>query len=65
MTIPADTFKSFLPSAVAQEMLENIQLLEDPGYYAGESLTPSQALLDEGDKPTQWKDFVARYQDKF
>ncbi|KAL2843688.1 hypothetical protein BJY01DRAFT_264159 [Aspergillus pseudoustus] len=61
--IPEDIFKSFLPAPVAQEMLENILLLEDPGYFAGESLEPSLALLDE--KPVQWKEFVARNQEKF
>ncbi|CRG90536.1 NmrA-like family domain-containing protein 1 [Talaromyces islandicus] len=61
--IPGDVFKSFLPAAVAQEMMENIMLLEDPGYYAGESLSPTHALLDE--KPTTWKDYVASNKEKF
>lgn len=61
--IPADVFKSFLPAPVAQEMLENMLLLEDPGYYGGESLRPSQELLDEN--PTEWKDFVASNKEKF
>ncbi|KAI9929606.1 hypothetical protein MW887_001080 [Aspergillus wentii] len=63
ITIPADMFKSFLPAAVAQEMLENILLLGDVGYYAGEPLADSHELLDE--KPTQWREFVTRNQDKF
>lgn len=63
INIPVDTFKSFLTPAMAQETLENILLLEDPGYYDGESLTPSLELLDE--KPTQWKDFVMRNRKKF
>lgn len=61
--IPSETFKSFLPAAVAQEMLENIQLLEDPGYYTGEPLDKSLALLDE--KPVQWKEFVEKNKEKF
>lgn len=61
--IPGDVFKSFLPPAVAQEMLENIMLLEDPGYYAGEPLSPSLALVDE--KPTQWKDYLSSNKEKF
>lgn len=61
--IPSETFKSFLPTPVAQEMLENIQLLEDPGYFAGEPLDKSLALLDE--KPTLWKEFVERNKEKF
>ncbi|OOF97626.1 hypothetical protein ASPCADRAFT_206405 [Aspergillus carbonarius ITEM 5010] len=65
VTIPADTFKSFLPPPIAQEMLENILLLEDPGYYAGESLTPSHELLDKEEQPTQWKEYVSRNQEKW
>ncbi|KAK4950224.1 hypothetical protein LTR10_011203 [Elasticomyces elasticus] len=56
MQIPAEMFKSFLPPPVAQEILENMFLFEDPGYYAG-------ATLSEGPRPdvkelTSWKDFV-------
>lgn len=55
--IPDDLFKSFLPEAIAQELLENMLLLEEPGYYAGADLAESLALLDE--KPTTWRDFLA------
>lgn len=51
-----EAFKSFLPPAAAQELLENMQLLEDPGYYAGADLAESHNLLDR--KPTSWKEFV-------
>jgi hypothetical protein len=61
--IPAETFKSFLPAPVAQELLENILLLGDVGYYGGEDLGPSLALLDE--KPIDWKEFVASQAAKF
>jgi hypothetical protein len=54
--IPADTFKSFLPPSVAQELLENHLLLEDPGYYAGASLDESKKIA--AGEPTTWKDFV-------
>lgn len=54
--IPGDTFKSFLPPPVAQELLENMYLTEDPGYYAGADLSESLGMLDE--KPTSWKQFV-------
>ncbi|KAF4126166.1 Nucleoside-diphosphate-sugar epimerase [Geosmithia morbida] len=57
------TWKSFLPEAIAQEMLENMLLLEDPGYYAGADLAPSLALLDQ--KPTTWKEFVAANKEKW
>ncbi|KAA8648326.1 hypothetical protein EYZ11_005743 [Aspergillus tanneri] len=61
--IPADVFKGFLPPAKAQEMLENILLLEGPGYYGGESLDASHALLDR--KPTSWRDFVAQNKEQW
>lgn len=61
--MPQEVFKSFLPPAVAQEMLENMLLLEDPGYYGGADLSESLALLEE--KPTTWRDFVAKNKDKF
>lgn len=57
------TFKSFLPPAIAQEMLENMLLLEEPGYYRGADLSPSLALLDE--KPTTWKAFVQANKQKW
>ncbi|KAK4930534.1 glycosylphosphatidylinositol anchor biosynthesis [Elasticomyces elasticus] len=61
MQIPAEMFKSFLPPPVAQEILENMFLFEDPGYYAG-------ATLSEGPRPdvkelTSWKDFVLANKD--
>ncbi|KAI9044486.1 NmrA/HSCARG family protein [Aspergillus affinis] len=61
--IPPETFKSFLPEPVAQDMLENIQLLEDPEYFAGEPLEPSLKLLDQ--KPTLWEEFVIQNKEKF
>lgn len=51
-----DVYKSFLPASFAQEMLENMLLLQGPGYYAGADLSSSLALLDR--KPTTWKDFA-------
>ncbi|KAK9431019.1 hypothetical protein V1505DRAFT_369753 [Lipomyces doorenjongii] len=56
--IPAETFKSFLHPAVAQEIYENMELLADPGYYAGASLESSLALLDQ--PPKSWKAFVGK-----
>ena len=54
--IPGETFKSFLPPPVAQELLENMLLMEDPGYFAGADLKASLDMLDE--KPISWKKFV-------
>lgn len=59
--VPVDVFKGFLPPPVAQELTENMLLLEDPGYYAGAKL--SHEDLEE--KPTAWKDFVKANKDKW
>lgn len=61
--ISEDTYKSFLPEPIAQEMLENMLLLEEPGYYAGADLKESLGLLDE--KPTTWKAFVEKNKAKW
>lgn len=58
-----DTFKSYLSPKIAQEMLENMLLLEDPGYYGGADLKESVSLLDE--KPVSWKDFVEKNKEKW
>ncbi len=51
-----EQYKSHLPAAVAEEMLENHLFIEDPGYFNGASLKESLDLLEE--KPTTWKEFV-------
>ncbi|OAA36836.1 NmrA family transcriptional regulator [Metarhizium rileyi] len=55
--VPPETFKSFLPPPAAQELLENMLLLQEPGYYAGADLKDSLDLLGH-DKPSTWKAFV-------
>ncbi|EFY97672.1 NmrA-like family protein [Metarhizium robertsii] len=55
--VPHEAFKAALPPAAAQELLENMLLLQEPGYYAGADLKDSLALLGQ-DKPTTWKAFV-------
>ncbi|VUC28456.1 unnamed protein product [Clonostachys rosea] len=59
--IDDDTFKSFMTPKVAQELLENMLLLEEPGYFGGADLAESLALLDEA--PCTWKDFVKANKD--
>jgi hypothetical protein len=54
--VEAEVFKTFLPPPVAQELCENMLLLQDPGYYAGADLQPSLDLLS--DKLTSWRQFV-------
>ncbi|RCI13557.1 hypothetical protein L249_5606 [Ophiocordyceps polyrhachis-furcata BCC 54312] len=61
--VPAETWKSFLPPEGAQELLENMLLLESPGYYGGEALDGSLALLEE--KPTAWRAFVEKNREKW
>ena len=64
--IDQDTYKSFLPPPVAQEILENELLCEDPGYFAGGSLVEGHKLLAEvGLAPTTWKDFLQSQKDSF
>lgn len=61
--VPREVFKSFFPPNVAQELLENMLLLEGPGYYAGADLSSSLALLDR--KPTTWKAFAEANKSKW
>ncbi|QPC71976.1 hypothetical protein HYE68_002728 [Fusarium pseudograminearum] len=61
--VPADVFKTFLPAAVADELTENMMLLEDPGYYGGADLKESLDMLDE--KPITWKEFVEKNKSKW
>lgn len=65
--ISPEAFKEFFPPQVADEMMETMVLLVDPGYYGGESLGPSLALLgeDENQRPTGWREFVRRNREKW
>ncbi|KAF9877500.1 FAD binding domain-containing protein [Colletotrichum karsti] len=57
--IDAETYKSFLPGPLADEMLENHLFIEEPGYYAGKDLKESLDLLaGVGLKATSWKEFL-------
>jgi hypothetical protein len=62
--VPHEVYKSFLPAPVAQELMENMLLLQDPGYYAGADLTESLQLLG-ADKPTTWKAYVEENKSKW
>lgn len=61
--LPEDTFKSFLPPPVAQELLENMLVMDREGYFGGESLDESHSLLE--DKVTSWKEHILRYKSLF
>ncbi|KAL5313439.1 hypothetical protein ACEPPN_019172 [Leptodophora sp. 'Broadleaf-Isolate-01'] len=64
--VDAETYKSFLPGPLAEEMLENHLFIDDPGYFAGKSLKESVELLDEvGLKSTTWKEFLEKNKGAF
>ncbi|EEA23494.1 hypothetical protein TMatcc_002367 [Talaromyces marneffei ATCC 18224] len=56
--VPQEAFTSFLAPELTQGTIENLLVMEAEGYYGGESLEPSLALLEE--KPVSWKEFVQR-----
>jgi uncharacterized protein YbjT (DUF2867 family) len=57
--VPGDVFKSFIPEAIAEEILETMLLVEDPGYYGDADVTESIALLGD-EKPVSWKEYVEK-----
>ncbi|KAF7594789.1 hypothetical protein BBP40_008292 [Aspergillus hancockii] len=54
--VSAEQFKAVFPPTVSQELLENHLLIEEPGYYLGQSLDETLKLLDA--RPTTFADFV-------
>ncbi|KAK9431641.1 hypothetical protein V1505DRAFT_404464, partial [Lipomyces doorenjongii] len=61
--LPTAVFKGILAStgasdAVQEEMLQNMRLMPEFGYFGNESLRESQSILDE--PLTTWKEFVAK-----
>ena len=61
--IPHDTFLQILkgqgmPEFAAVEMLENMRLLQEYGYFGGEKLDASHAILE--DKLTTWEEFLKK-----
>jgi hypothetical protein len=56
MQIDENTYKSFLPEFMAEEMLENHLFIEEPGYYGGEGLEKSHDIL--GDKLVTYKKYL-------
>ncbi|OBT51940.1 hypothetical protein VE04_06437 [Pseudogymnoascus sp. 24MN13] len=66
MPVDSETYKSFLPESMAEEMLENHLFIEDPGYFAGQDLKGSLDLLDKvGLKPNTWRDFLTKNKSLF
>ena len=59
--VDSDTYKSFIPGPMGEEMLENHLFIENPGYYNGKSLKESNDLLKKhGYQPTSWKEFLEK-----
>jgi len=59
-------YKSFLPPPIAQEILENELLCEDPGFFAGAGLGEGHDLLAQvGLKVTSWKEFLEGRKEAF
>ena len=58
---PDDMFRGIMkgmgrPDFIVEEMLENMHLLDSPGYYGGESLDFGHSLLK--DKLTTWEEHM-------
>ncbi|KAL1797068.1 hypothetical protein ACET3X_005608 [Alternaria dauci] len=47
LQVDENTYKSFLPEFMAEELLQNHLFIENPGYYGGERLEKSHEILDE------------------
>jgi hypothetical protein len=57
--VDSETYKSFMPGPMGEEMLENHLFIESPGYYRGQSLKESHDLLKKaGFKTSSWKHFL-------
>ncbi|CAD0024098.1 unnamed protein product [Aureobasidium pullulans] len=46
-SVTPEQYKSFLPEAIAEEMLENHLFVEKPGYYNGAELNESLSILED------------------
>lgn len=61
--VDSETYKGFMPGPMADEMLENHLFIESPGYYKGQSLKKSHALLEKaGFNATTWKSYLEKNQ---
>ncbi|KAH7371474.1 NmrA family transcriptional regulator [Cadophora sp. MPI-SDFR-AT-0126] len=56
--LTAEQYTTVLPPMLAKALLESHLFIESPGYFKGESLAQSLAILEE--KPVTWKEFVRR-----
>ncbi|PYI00286.1 NmrA family transcriptional regulator [Aspergillus sclerotiicarbonarius CBS 121057] len=59
--VDPDTYKSFIPGPMGQEMLENHLFIESPGYFNGKSLQEAKDLVGKaGYELTSWREFLER-----
>lgn len=64
--VDPETYKSFMPGPMGQEMLENHLFIGSPGYFNGRSLNESKALVAKaGYKLTSWKEFLQQNKASF
>jgi len=56
--VTPEQYKAAMPAAIATEFLENHLFIEDPGYFNGDSLEESLAILE--DEPTKWTEFIKK-----
>ncbi|KAJ8117686.1 hypothetical protein OPT61_g1172 [Boeremia exigua] len=56
--IAAEQYMSYLPSFMAEEMLENHLFIEEPGYFNGMELKESHDILE--DKLVTWEEFIKK-----
>ncbi|PWY67124.1 NmrA family transcriptional regulator [Aspergillus sclerotioniger CBS 115572] len=64
--VDPETYKSFIPGPMGQEMLENHLFIESPGYFNGKSLEESKELVANARyKLTTWKEFLEQNKNLF
>ncbi|KAF4467390.1 family transcriptional regulator [Fusarium albosuccineum] len=64
--VDAETYKKFLPAVMADELLENHLLIDEPGYFLGQRLDESHKLLaGEGFTSTSWAEFLEQNKASF
>lgn len=57
--VDPDTFKSFMPGLIGEEMLQNHLFIENPGYFNGRDLKESNDWLEKaGYQLMSWREFL-------
>lgn len=58
MQVTPEMYKGFLPDFIAEEMLQNHQFIDEPGYYNGAELKASHDVVE--DKLVSWEEFIKK-----